>query len=108
MIQSFRTFLERELSELAVTQESLNEEEAEPARAEAKAQAKASAKTRASAQRGRAALQIDEPFTEERAPVALTPPAAAPLPLIEEPAAQAASEDDGPDWLSSIMEEKKQ
>ena len=108
MIQSFRTFLERELSELAVTHDALEQEEGEPARSEAKAQAKASARTRATAQRGRAGTQIEEPFMEERAEAAPPPaPPAAPLPIIEEPAVQAASDDDGPDWLSSIMEEKK-
>ena len=99
MIQSFRTFLERELAELSVSQDALDQEEGEPARA---TEARKAAGKRPSAQRARAPQPMEEPQIEERAA------APAPLPVIEEPMpAQTASDDDGPDWLSSIMEEKK-
>ncbi len=102
MLQSFRTFLERELNELGVAQQALEMETSEPGRSEARAEAKAQARGRAAAQRGRAAAAMDEPLIEERAmPV---PPEPEPEP---EPEPAAASDDDGPDWLSSIMEEKR-
>lgn len=99
MIQSFRTFLERELTELAVTHDALEQEESEPAPS---GEARKTAGKRAAAQRARAAQPIEEPHIEERAA-----PQAPPLPGIETPAAQAAGDDDGPDWLSSIMEAKR-
>ena len=103
MIQSVRTFLERELSELAVSQEALELEESDnSARA---ADAKRASKPRPSASRARTATPVEEPIVEERT---APPSAPAPIPEIETPATQATSDDDGPDWLSSIMEEKRQ
>ena len=102
MIQSFRTFLERELAELNVSQDALDQEEGEPARS---IETRKTGGKRPSAQRARPAQSSDEQQADVR-----SAQASAPLPEIEmpAPAAPATSDDDGPDWLSSIMEEKKQ
>ena len=107
MIQSFRAFLERELSELAVTQDALVQEQDDGPRAESKA--RANAKPRATAARGRVSAAPAEATVVDLAPPAVVE-ARRPLPEpeLEEPAAEATSDDEGPDWLSSIMEEKKQ
>ena len=101
MIQSFRGFLERELSELAVSQETLEMEEGTQ-RTERKP-----APRRAAAPRTRASAAMEEPMTEERAAPEPAPAVEARRPIPEEPAARPANDDDGPDWLSAIMEEKR-
>lgn len=101
MIQSFRAFLERELNELEVTQEALEIDVAEPAKLEA--EAKAEAKGKAAGARRRPPSEMDEPHIETAQPPAAERPA---RPQPPASSAETPVEEDGPDWLSAIMEEK--
>ncbi|HUF12792.1 MAG TPA: DivIVA domain-containing protein [Longimicrobiales bacterium] len=107
MIQSFRTFLERELNELSVTQEALELEEPldSGTRAEERAQAQAQeqAKGKAATKR-RPPSAMEEPMVEERAAEAESQPR--PPESSAAPASGATADEESPDWLSSIMEEK--
>ena len=107
MIQSFRAFLERELNELGVTQEALEIDEAEPAKLEA--EAKAQAKGKAAGARRRPPSEMDEPPAESRTAPPRTEPSTAEAPPADAPTPSASVpvEDEGPDWLSSIMEDKR-
>lgn len=102
MIQSFRNFLERELSELAVSQEALEMEQTDSAKGGEKKQPvkRAASRTRAEP------TPAGDASTQNVAPRAAAP-ASEPLPRLDEAAAQSPKDDDEPDWLSTIMEEKR-
>lgn len=97
MIQSFRTFLERELAELDVTLDTLELEDGDapkPSRSRAGAKAKAA--------------PVIEAATEgSAAPAASKPAAPTAASENETPNGTEAESDGDTDWLSSILEDKK-
>ena len=102
MIQSFRNFLERELSELAVSQEALEMEQTDSAKGGEKKQPVKRAASRPRPESAPAADVASSPSTAARAAA----PTSEPLPRMDADA-QSSKDDDEPDWLSTIMEEKR-